>query len=474
MNDKRKRRKTNANAKKRALAAERARQQLSPEEYERWRKRRAQRRRKLIIQRRILISCMLLILFLLIWGITAGIRGIVSHFKNKSAPATTEVSEESTVPSIDTSSVVVNTFLYPNAQDTDDTSSEGDEASEDADSEDGVSSSIELTISSMGDCTLGTDENFDPDSSFNAYYNSQGANYFFQNVRSILEDDDLSIVNFESTLTEETSREEKKFAFKAPPEYVSVLSDSSVEAANIANNHSKDYGALSYTDTISNLNNANIATFGYEQVALMDVKGVKVGMAGIYELKDHELVADDVRRNIAALKENGAELIIVNFHWGEEREYSPNDTQIELGHLAIDEGADLVIGHHPHVLQGIENYNGKYIAYSLGNFCFGGNSNPEDKDTIIFQQTFTIENGKALIDDNINVIPCRISSTTERNDYCPTPLEGVNRDDLFITTDPSTTDEESTDSTYDSEDSTEDTADTEDSTYDTESSDDEM
>lgn len=184
---------------------------------------------------------------------------------------------------------------------------------------------------------------------------------------------------------------------------------------------------------MSTLNDANIATFGYEQVALMDIKGVKVGMTGIYELKDHELVAEDVQRNIAALKENGAELIIVNFHWGEEREYSPNDTQINLGHLAIDEGADLVIGHHPHVLQGIEKYQGKYIAYSLGNFCFGGNSNPEDKDTIIFQQTFTIEKGKAKTDDNVNIIPCRISSTTSRNDYCPTPLEGVSRDDLFIT-----------------------------------------
>lgn len=376
---------------------------------------------------------MLVIFFLLVWGISAGVRGIISHFKGKSTSAVEEQIEGSINENkIDTSSVVVNTFPYPGtsskSSDKTSTDSKTKETSKDTD----TSSPIKLTISSMGDCTIGTDENFDPEVNFNAYYNSQGADYFFQNVRSILEADDLSIVNFESTLTNETTREEKKFAFKAPPEYVSILSDSSVEAANIANNHSKDYGPQSYTDTISNLNNANIATFGYEQVALMEIKGVKVGMAGIYELKDHELVAEDVKRNIAALKENGAELIIVNFHWGEEREYSPNDIQVELGHLAIDEGADLVIGHHPHVLQGIENYQGKYIAYSLGNFCFGGNKNPEDKDTIIFQQTFTVEDGKVKTDDNINVIPCRISSTTSRNDYCPTPLEGVSRDDLFM------------------------------------------
>ena len=156
----------------------------------------------------------------------------------------------------------------------------------------------------------------------------------------------------------------------------------------------------------------------------MDVNGVKVGLTGIYELAEHLGKKQQVKENIAALKEAGAELIIVNFHWGIELEYVPNETQKKLAHLAIDEGADLVIGHHPHVLQGIEKYKGKYIAYSLGNFCFGGNSNPQDKDTIIFQQTFTIEDGKLKEDDNINIIPCSVSSKSNINDYCPTPLEG--------------------------------------------------
>ena len=282
-----------------------------------------------------------------------------------------------------------------------------------------------IAISSMGDCTLGTDESFDQSTSFNAYYNEYGADYFFKNVRSILEADDLSVVNFEGTLTEETSRAYKAFAFKGPAKYTDILTGSSVEAANIANNHSKDYGTKSQEDTIENLSNAGIATFGYENVVVVDVKGIKVGLTGIYELAEHEQKATQIKENIQALKDAGAQIIIVNFHWGIEKEYTPNATQKKLAHLAIDEGADLVIGHHPHVLEGIEKYNGKYIAYSLGNFCFGGNKNPSDKDTMIFQQTFTIDtDGKVADDDNINIIPCSLSYSSNKNDYCPTPLEG--------------------------------------------------
>lgn len=283
---------------------------------------------------------------------------------------------------------------------------------------------VTITVSSMGDCTLGTDENFAYATSLNAYYDQRGADYFFQNVRSILEKDDLSIVNMEGTLTESTTRKDKTFAFKAPPEYASILSGSSVEAANLANNHSYDYGEQSYTDTVEALENAGVATFGYENVKILEIKGIKVGLTGIYELAEHLEKKQQVQENIAALKKSGAQLIIVNFHWGMEKEYVPNETQKELARYAVDEGADLVIGHHPHVLQGIEKYKDKYIAYSLGNFCFGGNSNPSDKDTMIFQQTFTFKNGELTTDDNLSIIPCSLSTSSKRNDYCPTPLEG--------------------------------------------------
>ena len=281
-----------------------------------------------------------------------------------------------------------------------------------------------ITISSMGDCTLGTDESFDQSTSFNAYYNEYGADYFFKNVRSILETDDLSVVNFEGTLTEETSRADKTFAFKAPAEYAQILTSGSVESVNTANNHSHDYGEQSYTDTLTALDNAGITHFGYDDTAVMDIKGIKVGLVGIYELKDHLGREQQLKDNIAKVKADGAELIVVIFHWGNETETVPDTNQMTLGRLAIDEGADLVCGHHPHVLQGIETYKGKNIVYSLGNFCFGGNSSPSDMDTMIFQQTFTVTSEGVQADNVTNIIPCSISSADGYNNYQPTPASG--------------------------------------------------
>lgn len=364
-------------------------------------RRQRRRRRKKKIQRLTVIFGSLFLILLLVFAVH-GISHKINEKEKKAEKKTTVKKEKIDTSHVKVKNLVINT----------------------KDSKKDKNKTRTITISSMGDCTLGTDENFDQSRSLNAFYNSQGADYFFKNVRSILEKDNLSIVNFEGTLTTSDTRADKKFAFKAEPKYVDILTGSSVEAANIANNHSSDYGESSRTDTLKVLKDAGIATFGFEHVALLDVDGVKVGLTGIYELAEHLEKKQQVKENIAALKEAGAELIIVNFHWGIEREYVPNDTQKTLAHLAVDEGADLVIGHHPHVLQGIEKYKGKYIAYSLGNFCFGGNSNPQDKDTMIFQQTFTIENGKVKDDDKINIIPCSISSKTNSNDYCPTPLNG--------------------------------------------------
>ena len=268
-----------------------------------------------------------------------------------------------------------------------------------------VMNPVSLTLSVVGDCTLGTDETFDYDTSLNAYYENYGSAYFLQNVKSIFSQDDLTIANFEGTLTESDAREDKTFAFKGPASFTSILTDGSVEAVNTANNHSHDYGDQSYEDTMTALDAAGIVHFGYDETAVMDVKGIKVGMVGIYELKDHLEREQQLKDNIAKVKADGAQLIVVIFHWGNETETVPDSNQTTLGRLAIDEGADLVCGHHPHVLQGIETYKGKNIIYSLGNFCFGGNSSPSDMDTMIYQQTFTITSEGVQADNVTNVIP---------------------------------------------------------------------
>lgn len=283
---------------------------------------------------------------------------------------------------------------------------------------------VSLTVSVVGDCTLGTDENFDYDTSLNAYYENYGADYFFSNVKSIFSADDLTIANFEGTLTDSEDREDKEYAFKAPAEYAGILTSGSVEAVNTANNHSHDYGNQGYEDTISALDSAGILNFGYDKTLVTEVKGIKVGLVGIYELKDHLERKEQLKQNIAKVKAEGAQITIVIFHWGNEKEEVPDSNQTTLAHLAIDEGADLVCGHHPHVLQGIEEYKGKNIVYSLGNFCFGGNSAPSDMDSMIFQQTFTISNDGVKADNVTNIIPCSISSAYGYNNYQPTPAEG--------------------------------------------------
>ena len=337
--------------------------------------------------------------------ILAGIRGCSNYMQAKQTTAQNAVSMNASGDSNQTAAT--------DSQETDS-------------SDTAISAPVSLTLSVVGDCTLGTDETFDYDTSLNAYYENYGADYFLQNVRSIFSADDLTIANFEGTLTDSDEREDKTFAFKPPASYASILSGSSVEAVNTANNHSHDYGDQGFDDTLAALDDAGIVHFGYDETAVMDIKGIKVGMVGIYELYDHLDREQQLKDNIAKVQADGAQLIVVIFHWGNETETVPDSNQTTLGRMAIDLGADLVCGHHPHVLQGIETYKGKNIVYSLGNFCFGGNSSPSDMDTMIYQQTFTIDADGVKNDNVTNIIPCSISSAAYDgyNNYQPTPAEG--------------------------------------------------
>lgn len=358
-----------------------------------------EKRQKLLIATGIGIFVLVFILIL------AGIRGYSNYMSSRQAAAKKTVSMNAS----------------------EDNSQKASSDSQNTDSSNAtVSSPVSLTLSVVGDCTLGTDETFDYDTSLNAYYENYGADYFLQNVKDIFSTDDLTIANFEGTLTDSDEREDKTFAFKAPASYASILTGGSVEAVNTANNHSHDYGEQSFNDTLAALDDAGIVHFGYDETAVMDVKGIKVGLVGIYELYDHLEREQQLKDNIAKVKADGAQLIVVIFHWGNETETVPDSNQTTLGRIAIDEGADLVCGHHPHVLQGIETYKGRNIVYSLGNFCFGGNSSPSDMDTMIYQQTFTIDADGVKKDNVTNIIPCSISSAAYDgyNNYQPTPAEG--------------------------------------------------
>lgn len=394
---------------------------MDKEQQRRNARRRRKRRRRMSYRQKIVYMQITLITVAIFLGLLVGAAALTKVMNNRQAQnsektASQEQQEETTEPKKDDSST----------DNTDDTSKD---SQEETTTPEPTAEPVSITVSMVGDCTLGTDVNFDQSTSFDAFYQMKNdPGYFFQNVKDIFTADDLTVANMEGTLTTSNDRQQKTFAFKGNPSYTEILTQGGVEATNLANNHSHDYGDQSYEDTIQYLEADGITTFGYDRTAVMDVKGIKVGLIGIYELKDGLGRQQQVIDTIREVKDQGVQVIIVSFHWGTEKSNIPDDIQKTLAHLAIDQGADLVVGHHPHVLQGIEKYQGKNIVYSLGNFCFGGNKNPSDKDTMIFQQTFTVENGELVEDDVTNIIPCSLSSESGYNNYQPMVLEGSEKE----------------------------------------------
>jgi len=282
-----------------------------------------------------------------------------------------------------------------------------------------VNNSAEVLLTAVGDCTLGRDDKYSFDGSLPQVIkkNNNNFSYIFKNVHPIFKSDDITIANLEGTFTNSNTRADKQFTFKAPPEYAKILTLGSVEGVNLSNNHTFDYLNGGFQDTKKALISENIEYFGEGNIWVTEVKNVKfafLGYKGFYNSKE---LQDKLKSDISNLKKQDC-TVIINFHWGEESKYTPNSTQKSIAHFAIDNGADLILGHHPHVIQGIEKYKNKLIFYSLGNFAFGGNKNPSDKDTIIPQVKFNFENG-TLSSYDFKVIPAKISSVNYTNDYSP-------------------------------------------------------
>ncbi|MEH7376739.1 CapA family protein [Neobacillus drentensis] len=285
-----------------------------------------------------------------------------------------------------------------------------------------------IKISAAGDFTLGSDESFNYSSSFIKAASDNGLAYFVKGLDNIFLNDDFTTVNLETTLTNATQKAVKTFRFKGDPSYAKILELGGIEAVNLANNHIHDYLDKGYQDTITSLQNEKIGYFGYDHKYITTVKDTKIGALGYEGWVDTPEIRSQVEQDIKDLRAQGAQIVLVHYHWGSERHYVPDSSQKSLARFTIDSGADLILGHHPHVVQGIEEYKGKFIVYSLGNFMFGGNRNPSDKDTFVFQQTFHLKNGVLSDAKEINVVPFSISSVSSRNDYQPTLLTGSERE----------------------------------------------
>ena len=282
----------------------------------------------------------------------------------------------------------------------------------------------QVTLSFVGDCTLGQSYGSASPMHFSAFYESKSKEYFFGGVRGVFASDDLTIVNLEGPLTKSTTMRGKpgngpKYWFKGAPEYAEILSAGSVEIANLANNHTRDFGDEGYRDTKAALAKAGVGYFGNDDVLTRQIRGIKIGFFGL----SASAGAGVIKERINELRRAGAQVVIASFHGGlPVAAYVPTPAQKNAAYAAIDNGAEFVVEHHPHVLQGIEHYNGGVIAYSLGNFCFGGNTNPSDKDTMIFQIVITRMAGELY--GAYRVIPASISSHKDYNDYRPSLLTG--------------------------------------------------
>lgn len=284
--------------------------------------------------------------------------------------------------------------------------------------------SRQFTLSAAGDCTFASDIKQPASVNFFAMYHKKNPEYFLKKVQSVFANDDLTLVNFEGTLSNRGTRANKKWAFRGKPHYLNILQKGFVEAVSFANNHTRDYGEKSHTDTM-NLFTKNKITFATEtKTAIKRVNGIRVGLVAISSIEPSGNPENQLRTAMKQIKRKKPEVILVSIHSGIEYTQNIQPAQKRLSRIAIDMGADLVIGHHPHVMQGIDTYKGSYIIYSLGNFCFGGNTNPPDKDCFIFQQTFVVKNGKLRRKTSAKVIPCRVSGQDGINNYQPVLSKG--------------------------------------------------
>lgn len=277
-------------------------------------------------------------------------------------------------------------------------------------------------ISMVGDCTLASYPEISGYGSAIEQVVNGDWSYPFSHVADLFSADEFTLANLECSLTDQPAWSGSRFSFRAPAAAAEVLKKGSVEFVNTANNHAMDFGQAIYDDTLANLDAAGIGYTGEGEKRIWETEhGLCIGVFSAYNgfYPDKNTVVSGIN----ALKAQQPDVIIVSLHWGVEGSYYQSADQTAVAHAAIDAGADIVFGHHPHRLQPMEIYNGRYIFYSMGNFCFGGNTLPSDMDTAIAQVEVIRQPDGAVSLGGYKLLPCSISSSAEVNDYCPTLFE---------------------------------------------------
>ena len=280
--------------------------------------------------------------------------------------------------------------------------------------------SPEISLIFTGDVILARSVNF-------ISHSKKDFTWAFKNVAKYISDADLTVINLESPLIENCPLTNEGFIFCGSKNHVSGISLAGVDVVGFANNHAGDYGTNGLTETANNLAEIGVSVYGtsdfpihYKQVK--DTKFSFVGFNDIGVSKGNILQASEENiKKYIEIARNNSDFVVVSFHWGDEYVSQPNKRQVELGRLAIDLGADLVVGNHPHWIQGYEVYQDKYIFYALGNFIFDQEWSQKTKEGFFIKtivQDRKIKNismypieirnyGEVFVTDNIKILPTK-------------------------------------------------------------------
>lgn len=284
------------------------------------------------------------------------------------------------------------------------------------------------TLSFAGDCTIGTVHEWQSyQNNANMLYVMGGDyGYPLSNVAELFAEDDFTMVNLEGTFTNETRAKSKEYRFRSAPENAEVLTLGGIDAVTLANNHSGDYREQGLADTKAALEDRDILWTDETVPIITELPdGLKLGIISFncVEIDLNVGNVSDYMKHITPLYEQCREadcsLVLAYIHWGWEYRYTPETWMVTLAHDLADLGCDMVIGSHAHVLQPVETYNGVPIFYGLGNFCYGGNNDPDDRDTVIIQQEIRRMGDEVSLGET-RYLPCCISSTDSGNDFRPT------------------------------------------------------
>ena len=291
----------------------------------------------------------------------------------------------------------------------------------------------ETVLTFAGDCTLGTFPECPEHLNFNSVYRASGSpTYPFDYAKHWFQQDDYTIINLENALTTAEKAENKEWRFKGDPSYAGMLSPSGIQGVTLENNHSRDYFDAGYRDTLNALNRYSVPYACDGTPLRFNVKGINFILLNYdcrtwrQERIGEQLIAQycsDIQR-----EKTEDNVVLVSMHWGVEYRNTPEPYQADYARRMIDAGADFIVGAHPHQLQGIEQYNGKYIVYSVGNFAFGGNENAVTaaRDTMVVRPRFKKEENGNPVCTGMTVIPFAESSAQNPavNNYRPIPLYG--------------------------------------------------